>query len=109
MKTRRIGVIGLGQRIAQVLAAMFELGFRLEVAGYADPAPVGLPILKHAGVAAGEAFAGAADLLARGPFDLIMIASPNRLHFEHLQAAFAAGSRAPPIRWLVSRFVRAPS
>ena len=91
MKTWRIGVIGLGQRIAHVLAAMVEMGWRLDVAGYADPAPVGLPILEQAGIGAGEAFAGAAELLAHGPFNLIMIGSPNHLHFEHLRAAFSAG------------------
>ena len=91
MKTWRIGVIGLGQRIAHVLAAMAEMGWRLDVAGYADLAPVGLPILEQTGIEAGEAFESVADLLADGPFDLIMIGSPNHLHFEHLRAAFAAG------------------
>ena len=45
MPTRRIGVIGLGQRIASVLAAMKEMGWDLRVDGYADPSPVGLPII----------------------------------------------------------------
>ena len=43
MNHHRIGVIGLGQRIAHVLAAMKEVGWMIEVAGYADPSPVGLP------------------------------------------------------------------
>src|SRR5271165_2878487 len=91
MKTYRIGVIGLGQRIAHVLAAMVEVGWRVELAGYADAAPVGLPILAEAGVPAGEIYPGEAALLADGPFDLVMIGSPNHLHFDHLKAAFAAG------------------
>ena len=53
MGTYRIGVIGLGQRIAHVLAAMKEVGWRLEIAGQADPAPVGAPILAAAGIAEG--------------------------------------------------------
>jgi predicted dehydrogenase len=44
--SKRIGVIGLGQRIAHVLAAMKEVGWSLDIAGYADPSPVGAPILK---------------------------------------------------------------
>jgi predicted dehydrogenase len=91
MKTYRIGVIGLGQRIAHVLAAMASVGWRLDLAGFVDPAPVGAPILARAGVAAGKPHADAAGLLADGPYDLVMIGSPNHLHFEHLQAAFAAG------------------
>jgi predicted dehydrogenase len=91
MRAHRIGVIGLGQRIAHVLAAMAEVGWRLDLAGYSDPTPVGLPILSQAGIAPGRAYGDAAELLADGPFDLVMIGSPNHLHLDHLNAAFAAG------------------
>src|SRR5580658_8410725 len=89
MKTWRIGVIGLGQRIAHVLAAMEEVGWRLEVAGYVDPSPVGLPILAEHGIDPGRPHADPPTLLAAGPFDLVMIGSPNHLHFEHLALAIA--------------------
>ncbi len=91
MKTYRIAVIGLGQRIAHVLAAMVEVGWTLEVAGYVDPAPVGAPILEEHGIAAGRPYPDPAALFADGPYDLVMIGSPNHLHLEHLKAAFAAG------------------
>ncbi len=91
MKHYRIGVIGLGQRIAHVLAAMKEVGWMLELAGHADPSPVGLPILAEAGIGPGRAYRDEGELLTDGPFDLVMIGSPNHLHFAHLNAAFAAG------------------
>jgi len=91
MKTWRIGVIGLGQRIAHVLAAMKEVGWDLAVAAHVDPAPVGAPILAGAAIDAGRAFDTPRALLAAGPFDLIMIGSPNHLHLEHLEATFTAG------------------
>jgi predicted dehydrogenase len=92
MKTHRIGVIGLGQRIAHVLAAMKEVGWSLDVAGYVDPAtPIGLPILAEAGLSPGRLYPDPTSLLADGPFDLVMIGSPNHLHLGHLNAAFAAG------------------
>jgi predicted dehydrogenase len=91
MNHHRIGVIGLGQRIAHVLAAMKEVGWMLEVAGHADPSPVGLPILEGAGIDPGRAYRNEAELLADGPFDLVMIGTPNHQHFDHLNAAFAAG------------------
>ncbi|CAN7463605.1 Gfo/Idh/MocA family oxidoreductase [Phenylobacterium sp. LjRoot164] len=91
MKTYRIGVIGLGQRIAHVLAAMKEVGWSLQVAAHVDPAPVGAPILADAGIDPGPALADAAELLAQGPYDLVMIGSPNHLHFEHLNQALDAG------------------
>lgn len=91
MKTYRIGVIGLGQRIAHVLRAMEEVGWTLNVAGYVDPAPVGLPILAERDISPGRSYASLAALLADGPFDLVMIGSPNHLHYQHLLAAFEAG------------------
>ncbi|HEY1449196.1 MAG TPA: Gfo/Idh/MocA family oxidoreductase, partial [Caulobacteraceae bacterium] len=91
MNRHRIAVIGLGQRIAHVLGAMVEVGWMLELAGYADPAPVGLGILQQFAIDPGCAYADAAALLADGPFDLVMIGSPNHLHLAHLDAAMAAG------------------
>ena len=91
MTTRRIAVIGLGQRIAHLLAAMKEVGWDLRVDGYVDEQPVGAPILDAAGILPGRPFATPEALLAAGPYDLVMIGSPNHLHLEHLTAAFAAG------------------
>jgi predicted dehydrogenase len=91
MKTYRIGVIGLGQRIAHVLGAMAEVGWPLELAGHVDPAPVGAPILERFGIAMGRDFTSPQALLAAGPYDLVMIGSPNHLHFAHIGAALDAG------------------
>jgi predicted dehydrogenase len=91
MKPIRVGVIGLGQRIAHVLRAMQDVGFDFRVAGYTDPAPVGLPILKERDIDPGSPYTNANTLLEDGPFDLVMIGSPNHLHFEHLLGAFEAG------------------
>lgn len=91
MKLHRIGVIGLGQRIAHVLLAMNEVGWSLDLAGYVDPSPVGLPILTGRDLDLGKAYADVPALLRDGPFDLVMIGSPNHLHLEHLLAAFEAG------------------
>jgi predicted dehydrogenase len=87
----RLAVIGLGQRIAHVLRACVEVGWNFELSGYTDPAPVGLPILDDAGIGAGRAYENVESLLGDGPFDLVLIGSPNHLHFEHLRAAFEAG------------------
>ncbi|HEY1709458.1 MAG TPA: Gfo/Idh/MocA family oxidoreductase [Rhizomicrobium sp.] len=91
MKTTRIGIIGLGQRIAHVLRAMDEVGWKLDVAGYADPRPVGAEILGAGKIPAGNVYPDVKALLADGPFDLVMIGSPNHLHYKHLLAAFDAG------------------
>lgn len=92
MKTYRIGVVGLGQRIAHVLAAMKEVGWNLQVVGHVDPAPVGASILETAGIQAGQPCADLAELLRRGPYDLLMLGAPNHLHFEHLMQALDVGA-----------------
>ena len=91
MTTRRIAVIGLGQRIAHVLAAMKEVGWDLRLDGYVDEHPVGASILDAAGILPGRPFETPEALLAAGPYDLVMIGTPNHLHLTHLEAAFAAG------------------
>jgi len=87
----KIAVIGLGQRIAHVLAAMQEVGWRFDFAAYVDPAPIGEPILAEAGIPLGRSIGSVSELLASGPYDLVMIGTPNHLHLEHLNAAMDAG------------------
>jgi predicted dehydrogenase len=89
----KLGVIGLGQRMAAVISAMKAAGGDVEVAGYADPAPVGLERLKDDGIAVGEIYRSAEELLTGGAHDLVMIGSPNHLHAEHLMLALYG--RAP--------------
>jgi predicted dehydrogenase len=83
----RVGVIGLGQRIAAVLAALKAGGAAVEVDGYFDPAPVGLDRLRAAGIGVGEVYRSAEQLLTSGSRDIVMIGSPNHLHAEHLMLA----------------------
>jgi predicted dehydrogenase len=87
----RIAVIGLGQRIAHVIRAMGDVDWNVTIAGYADPAPIGMPILKEKDIDPGKSYRDTQALLKDGPFDLVMIGSPNHLHYEHLLAAFEAG------------------
>ena len=83
----KVGVIGLGQRISAVVSALKAAGAPVEVACYADPAPVGLDRLKDEGIPVGEVHKSAEDLLTKGEHDLVMIGSPNHLHAEHLMLA----------------------
>jgi hypothetical protein len=106
MKTYRIGVIGLGQRIAHVLAAMQEVGWRLDVAGHVDPDPVGAPILAAAGIAPGPGLRDAGELIAAGPYDLLMVGTPNHLHFEHINLRARRGF--PVLRREADRADRGP-
>ena len=85
-RRHRIAVIGLGMRLGMLLRAARAEGWDFDLAGYVDPAPVGLPLLAERGVEAGVSYPDVHALLADGPFDLVMIGSPNHLHLEHLTA-----------------------
>ena len=76
----RLAAIGIGARTAAVLRAIKQTGTAFELAGYADPAPVGIGILTEDGIAPGARFDDERALLAQGPFDLLLIGSPNHLH-----------------------------
>jgi predicted dehydrogenase len=91
MNTCRIGVVGLGQRIAHVLAAMQETGWSLDVRGHVDPDPVGAPVLAASGLRMGRSCPDLGALLDEGPLDLLMLGGPNHLHAGHLLAALEAG------------------
>lgn len=91
MTSHRIGVIGLGQRSARILVAMKEIGCGFELAGVVDSAPAGAPILDAAGITLGTRFPSIEALLDAGPYDLVIIGSPNHLHLGHLKIVLPAG------------------
>lgn len=84
----KIAVIGLGERIAQVLPHLIA-DPRFRLMGYADPAPTGLKLLAAAGHDPSRAFASPEALIEGTRPDLLMIGSPNHLHLEHLEVALA--------------------
>jgi len=90
----RFAAIGLGQRIAAVLRAIKQAGAPFELSAYVDPAPVGASILGENGIAIGRRFEDERALLASGPYDLLLIGSPNHLHATQLALALDDG-RSP--------------
>ena len=90
----RFAAIGLGQRIAAVLRAVKQTGAPFTLAGYVDPAPVGMSVLGENGIAIGARFEDERALLASGPYDLVLIGSPNHLHATQLALALEDGRSA---------------
>lgn len=89
---QRIAVIGLGLRLARVLISMKSVGWDFDLVGYADPAPTGIPYLEEEGIAVGPAYASPQELIDAGPYDLLMIGSPNHMHLQHLTLGLAGTS-----------------
>jgi predicted dehydrogenase len=91
-RSLKIGVVGLGQRLAHVLLAMRETGVDVKLMGVVDPNPVGAPILLAESLNLGPRLPSVEALGGVGGLDLVMIGSPNHLHLQHLLAAFDLGA-----------------
>ena len=86
-----VGLCGLGDRLGY-LAGLFrdEIG-GFDPIAYADPCPVGLHRLRSERRRALNAYPDLARMLDAEALDLIMIGSPNHLHYEQLRLALEAG------------------
>ena len=92
-QTLTIAVAGLGQRISTVIRHLVAAAPHVRVAGYCDPAPVGLRALEKRGIETGAAHESVAAMLAAVKPDLLMVGSPNHLHLDHIKAGLEAGVR----------------
>ena len=87
----RLGIIGLGLRAGYVAGYFKQHRPELEVVGYVDPNPCGLPKLTES-FPEPPACATVEELLAT-KLDLLMVSSPNHMHLEHIRAGLEAGVR----------------
>lgn len=85
----KIGVIGLGARIAKLAHDVREAAPEAEFVAVADPSADRMPVLEAIGHSP-RRYDTAEDLLAAGAYDLLMIGSPNHLHLGHLRLALAS-------------------
>lgn len=87
----RVGIIGLGYRMAY-LARIFTLeSDEVSIVGYVDPAPAGLPYTVEHGVPVGKQYETPEAMLAAEPLDLLMIGSPNLMHLGHIRIGLDRG------------------
>ena len=89
----RVGIVGLGFRLAYLVNVFNTVLPDFSVAGYVDPDPAGLPQLAKQGIAVGSAHASVEALLAKEKFDVLMVGSPNHLHLQHIRQGLEAGKK----------------
>ena len=85
----RIGIIGLGHRMAHLAQAFAKAEPAAEFVAVADPHADRMGVLKALGSAPARHH-DAAEMIAAHRLDMLMIGSPNHLHLEHLRAAMAS-------------------
>ena len=88
----KVGLCGLGDRLSY-LADVFSAAIPdFDLVAYADPSPAKLGWMCEHGHKL-KGYAELDDMLRVEGLDLLMIGSPNHLHFEHIQAGLRAGVR----------------
>ncbi|GGL61688.1 Gfo/Idh/MocA family protein [Wenxinia marina] len=82
----RVGIIGLGQRIAHLAGHFAKAAPEMQFLAVCDPSDVRMGQLTDLG-AEPATYEDPAEMLAAHEFDLLMIGSPNHLHLDHLRLA----------------------
>ncbi|MFG6448153.1 Gfo/Idh/MocA family protein [Roseateles sp. BYS180W] len=89
----RTGIIGLGDRSGHLVTAFHTIIPNCQFVAYADPQPARLGALEAKGIPMGQGYASHLDMLRQERLDLVIVASPNHLHLEHIRACLNAGVR----------------
>lgn len=83
----KVGIIGLGARIAHVGNLLKAECPEIEFTAWCDPSPAGLAEMTARGNAPKRGYDDPEKMLAAEKFDMLMIGSPNFLHLAHLKLA----------------------
>jgi predicted dehydrogenase len=87
----KVGIVGLGKRLAYLARVFPAVDPEFRIVGYADPEPFGLDYVRQHGIGVGRHHDSLARLLAAERLDLLMIGSPNHLHLEQVAEALPYG------------------
>ncbi len=87
----KIGVVGLGNRIAHVFHGLKRINSEAELVAYADPQPIGQAYAMKNNFFPQQCYQTLNDMIEKESLDLLMIGSPNHLHLEHIKEGLYAG------------------
>ncbi|MBP0615813.1 Gfo/Idh/MocA family protein [Jiella mangrovi] len=85
----KIGVIGLGERIATLAKEFKAADSSIQFVAVSDPTQTRLRVLQQLGDSP-QCYEDPTEMLAAHSFDILMIGSPNAMHLEHLRLALAS-------------------
>ena len=87
----RIGVIGLGHRLAHLVGEFARAHPEARVTALADPSDARMAELVAAGFEPAR-YGDVREMMAADDFDLLMIGSPNAMHLDHLRLALESAT-----------------
>ena len=89
----KVGLCGVGDRLGYLAKLLRDEIQGFEPVAYADPAPVGLHHLKTRHRRRMKGYRNLSRMLDAETLDLVMIGSPNHLHYDQLRLALGAGTK----------------
>ena len=87
----KVGIVGLGYRLAYLARVFSTEHADFSVVGYVDPAPAGLPYARQHGIEVGKNYASLEEMLDAEKLDLLMVGSPNHMHLGHIRTGLERG------------------
>ncbi len=87
----KIGVVGLGNRIAHVFYELKQINNKAELVAYVDPQPIGKNYAIKNNFFPTKNYLTLGEMISNESLDLLMIGSPNHLHLEHIKEGLNAG------------------
>jgi predicted dehydrogenase len=87
----RVGIVGLGYRLAYLARVFTAEHADFSVVGYVDPEPAGFPYTRQHGIPVGMSYPSLDAMLDAEKLDLLMVGSPNHLHLEHIRIGMERG------------------
>jgi len=87
----KIGVVGLGNRIAHVFHELKKINSEVDLVAYVDPQPIGKPYAIKNKFFPQKSYQSLKEMIDKESLDLLMIGSPNHLHLDHIKEGLGAG------------------
>ena len=87
----KIGVVGLGNRIAHVFHELKKINSEVDLVAYVDPQPIGKPYAIKNKFFPQKSYQSLKEMIDNESLDLLMIGSPNHLHLDHIKEGLGAG------------------
>ena len=87
----KIGVVGLGNRIAHVFHELKKINSKTDLVAYVDPQPIGKTYAVKNNFFPKQSYPTLKEMINNESLDLLMIGSPNHLHLEHIKEGLNAG------------------
>jgi predicted dehydrogenase len=86
----KVGIVGLGARIAHIANHLKQSKPDIVYTAYADPSPAALDNLQQNTGDKPQGYVELADMLRGEKLDMLLVGSPNTLHLEHIRLALEA-------------------